>query len=524
MTGSAAASGAAPGAAARKATALAVPLLGIMGGIQTADPTIASTALVESARALQMDAGLQAIAASISTLMLAATVITTGLLADRIGRRLLLVLALALSALGDLIVAVAVDPALFLTGRALAGVGLGAVYGASFAYIRAVVPQGKIAAAMGSFAAFNAVSMIVVSFIGGSLASVDWRLAFIVVPVVTLISISAVLAVLPRQPRSARGPADVAGQVVLALGIVGVLYGISHAGAGMTSPLTWAPLLAGLVLLVLFVIVEKRGAHPFFPIELFRNPGFLAAVGMGIAFNFAQAVGILQLANIWQYVYGFSTVEVSLGQLPVTVISVAASIYIGRRLSAGLSPATAIVISGAASVLGFLAFALILISHEFWFFLPGMLLIGFGMSGLVPYGALVLRLAPPAQFGAVTSSRTTIGQFGYAVGLSGSMILVDAITREGVIHRLKDAGVTPARYGEALDAIYAYAQNGTVPSGDNGTALLQGAAASYEVAFVTTMVVTAAIVGVLSLLTVFALRRFERTLPASKPTSPSPAS
>lgn len=153
-----------------------------------------------------MDAGLQAIAASISTLMLAATVITTGLLADRIGRRLLLLLALALSALGDLIVAVAVDPALFLTGRALAGVGLGAVYGASFAYIRAVVPQGKIAAAMGSFAAFNAVSMIVVSFIGGSLASVDWRLAFIVVPVVTLMSIPAVLAVLPRQPRSARGP------------------------------------------------------------------------------------------------------------------------------------------------------------------------------------------------------------------------------------------------------------------------------------------------------------------------------
>ncbi|MEO2129778.1 MAG: helix-turn-helix domain-containing protein [Microbacterium sp.] len=276
----------------------------------------------------------------------------------------------------------------------------------------------------------------------------------------------------------------------------------------MTSPLTWAPLLAGLLFLGIFVVVEKRGAHPFFPIELFRNPGFVAAVGMGVAFNLAQAVGILQLANIWQYVYGFSTVEVSLGQLPVTIISVAASLYIGRRLSAGLSQATAIMISGGASLLGFLAFALILISHEFWFFLPGMLLIGFGMSGLVPYGALVLRLAPAAQFGAVTSSRTTIGQFGYAVGLSGSMVLVDALTRDGVIHRLKDAGVTPARYGEALDAIYAYTQNGTIPSGSNGTALLQGAAASYEVAFVTTMVVTAAIVGVLSLLTVIALRRF----------------
>lgn len=498
----------------RRQAALAIPLLGIMGGIQTADPTIASTALVESARALQMDAGLQAIAASVSTLMLAATVISTGLLADRIGRRLLLTLALALSALGDLIVAAAFDPSLFLLGRALAGIGLGAVYGASFAYIRAVVKPDRIAAAMGSFAAFNAVSMIVVSFVGGSLASVDWRLAFLAVPAVTLLSIVAVAFVLPKQPRTASGPADALGQILLALGIIGVLYGVSHAGEGVTSPLTWAPLALGIVLLALFAFAERRGAHPFFPMQLFRNPGFLAAIGMGIAFNLAQAVGILQLANIWQYVYGFSTVEVSLGQLPVTVISVAASIYIGRRLSAGLSPATAILISGGATVVGFLAFALILISHEFWFFLPGMLLIGFGMSGLVPYGALVLRLAPPAQFGAVTSSRTTIGQFGYAVGLSASMVLVDALTRGGVIHRLKDAGVTPARYGEALDAIYAYTQNGTVPSGSNGTALLQGAAASYEVAFVTTMVVTAAVVGVLSALTIIAYRRFEKTLAA----------
>lgn len=121
----------------RRQTALAIPLLGIMGGVQTADPTIASTALVESARALQMDAGLQAIAASVSTLMLAATVISTGLL-----------------------------------------------------------PTGSA--------------------------------------------------------------------------------GVSHAGEGLTSPLTWAPLASGAALLALFAVVELRGAHPFFPMQLFRNPGFLA--------------------------------------------------------------------------------------------------------------------------------------------------------------------------------------------------------------------------------------------------------
>ena len=52
---------------------------------------------------------------------------------------------------------------------------------------------------------------------------------------------------------------------------------MSHAGEGLTSPLTWAPLASGAALLALFAVVELRGAHPFFPMQLFRNPGFLAA-------------------------------------------------------------------------------------------------------------------------------------------------------------------------------------------------------------------------------------------------------
>ncbi|HAM13795.1 MAG TPA: MFS transporter, partial [Microbacterium sp.] len=51
---------------------------------------------------------------------------------------------------------------------------------------------------------------------------------------------------------------------------------MSHAGEGLTSPLTWAPLASGAALLALFAVVELRGAHPFFPMQLFRNPGFLA--------------------------------------------------------------------------------------------------------------------------------------------------------------------------------------------------------------------------------------------------------
>lgn len=191
------------------------------------------------------------------------------------------------------------------------------------------------------------------------------------------------------------------------------------------------------------------------------------------------------------------------------MVSVAASIVVGRLISRGLSPITAVTVAGAASVLGFLSLLLTLTTSSFLAFLPALVLIGFGMSGLVPYGSLILRLAPPEHFGAVTSSRTTIGQIGYSIGLSVSMVTVDALTRGGVIRRLEDAGVPPARTGQSLDAIQAYVRTGTTPSGQDGAPLLQDAAASYHVAFAITMVATAAVVAVL----ITAYRRWERSLP-----------
>lgn len=485
-----------------------VLLLGIMSGIQSADPTIASTALLDSSRALGMTAGTQTIAASISTLMLAATVISTGLLADRIGRKRLLILALLTSIAGDLVAALAFDPLSYMIGRALAGVGLGAVFGASFAYVRAVVPASRVPAAMGMFGAAGMVGTIAASFSGGALASVDWRLAFLVVPLTCAALIVATALMLPKQPRQATGSMDILGQALLAFGLIGVLYGISHAGIGLDKPLTWAPFLIGAVLLALFTLREVRSAHGFYPVALFANLGFIAAVCMGLAFNFAQAVSTLQFANIWQFVYGFNTVEVSMAQLPLAAASVASALWVGRLLTRGMSPAKVVAFTGMSAVAGFVLLSLVLFTQSFWAFLPALLLIGLGMGGMVPYGSLILQLAPPAQFGAVTSSRTTIGQIGYSIGLSGGMILIDALSHGTIVARLREAGVPASRTGTALDAISQYTTHKTVPPGVDGKAILVDAAVGYKQAFVVTMIVSAAIIAVLCAVAVIAYRRW----------------
>lgn len=298
---------------AKRASVLAVPLLGFMGGVQGSAPNVASTALVGASRTLEMTGSTQALAASMQTLAIAATVITTGLMADRLGRRRVLMAALIVGGAGTIVVSIAAAAWMYMLGLAIVGVGLGAVYGASFAYIKAVVRPERLAAAMGTFTAVVMVTTLVVTFIGGSLTSVNWRIAYLIFPVCSLIALILVPILLPKEPAVKGGSLDVAGQLLLGLGVISFLYSVSQFAKSMTSPATLVPLAVGVVLLAAFAVWESKYSEHFFPMQLFRSPVFLAALCFGFIYNFGTSVGFLQVTNLWQYINGLKTSEVSLG-------------------------------------------------------------------------------------------------------------------------------------------------------------------------------------------------------------------
>jgi MFS family permease len=150
----------------RSAHTLAIPLLGVLAAVQGSAPNIAATALVGASRGLDMVGGDQALAASMQTLAIAASVITTGLLADRIGRRRMLIAALVTGLVGQLIVAAAPMPLVYILGQAVTGVGLGAVYAAAFAYIQVLAAPGRLPAAVATFAACSGAAGVLFTFSG----------------------------------------------------------------------------------------------------------------------------------------------------------------------------------------------------------------------------------------------------------------------------------------------------------------------------------------------------------------------
>ena len=493
-----------------RVSALAVPLLAVMGGIQVVDPAISSVALVKASNDLGLSASTQALAAGIATIALAATVIPLGLVADRRGRRAVLMAALLLAAAGDLVAAASPDAAVYLLGRVLAGVGLGAVFGAAYAYVRTVAGD-RLAAALGTFGALSGLVALVAGFLGGALANSSWRLAYLVVPVLSLASLLAVRPLLPRVPRLRGGKVDYLGLALIAVATVGILLGVSNASNRLAAAGTWAPVLVGLAALGLFALVERRSDHAAFPIGLFARPVFVAAVVAGLGWDLAQAVATLQLSNVWQYVERYSTVAVAAGQLPLTLTVMVGALVVGRRLGAGASARSVLGLGFAAMALGFGSLLLVRPGSAYLVFLPALLLVGLGLAcASVTQAKLYMAEAPAAEFGPVTSSKLTVGQFGYALGLASSSVLVSRLTFGGVTRRLLAAGVPPGETGQGLDAVVVFVRTQARPSDLAGQLALKQAAPSYVHAFGVAMLATAAFMLVVGAACVLLLRRPRR--------------
>ncbi len=404
----------------------------------------------------------------------------------------MLMAALVFAVVGDLIVAIAPSSGFFLLGRAVAGVGLGAIFGAAFAYLRAVVPADKIPGAMGIFGASIGVFTLVFTFVGGSLSGIDWRVAFLMIPIASLICFFLVPIILPAQEPVSKGKQDILGQVFLALGVIAFLYGVSHLGDSLTDLLTWGPLIGGVLLLVAFFIYESRNINRFFPVNLFKSRIFIAAVIVGLVYNFGTAVSFLQITNLWQYVNGESTSVVSIWQLGLLIPGIFGALVFGRLMVKGMSNRRALLIAGFAISIGMLWLAFFNAATSYWLFLPGLIILGAGLTvSSLPYGNLIMKEAPPAYFGPVTSSRTTIGQFFYAIGLALSTVIIDKITIGGTADTLTTAGVPPTQIGTALDSVNAYAAQSTAPTTSLGKQALAAAADSYGTGFATVMIIGA---------------------------------
>jgi MFS family permease len=191
----------------------------------------------------------------------------------------MLLVGVAWFALASLLCGLAPNLLVLVLARALQGVGGALLTPGSLAILQASFREQDRARASGRGPA-SAASPVpsVRSPAGWLVETVGWRWVFFLNLPLAAVVILVALRHVPESsdPEMARG-LDVPGAVLAALGLAGLTYGlIAWPDRGFGSPVVWGSLLAGVVGLVAFVVVESRSASPMLPLEVFRNRLFTA--------------------------------------------------------------------------------------------------------------------------------------------------------------------------------------------------------------------------------------------------------
>jgi DHA2 family integral membrane protein (MFS transporter) len=362
-------------------------------------------------------------------LVFAGLLITMGVLGDRLGRKKVLLFGMVAFGITSALCSFAQDSSQLIMFRGLMGIGAAAVQPQTLSIIQNVFEPHERAKAIGIWAGASGVAIALGPITGGALLKYFWwgSIFLVNVPIV-IVGVIAIVLLVPESKNPQPGRLDPAGVLLSIVALVLLVFGIIEGGNSndWLSVKALGAIVAGVVLLALFVYLQERSTHPTIDISLFKNRAFAAGCGV-IAVTFFVLMGAtFYLAYFMQAVRGYTPLAAG-----IALIAVAGAVMImsplSARLAARFGPNR---VSGAGMLLfgaAMCGYALVGQHTGQWAIEVLMVLMGSGM-GLVmgPSTNAVMGAVPREKAGAGSSVNNTVRQTAGALGVAilGSILAV----------------------------------------------------------------------------------------------------
>ncbi len=414
---------------------LTLAVLGVTQLMVTLDATIINIALPRAQVALSFSAADREWVVTAYALSFGSLLLLGGRLGDLWGRRTALLVGLVGFAGASAVGGAATSFTMLVSARAVQG-AFGAILApaALAALTTAFTDPDERARAFSIYGALAGSGAAIGLILGGALTQwASWRWCLYVNLVFALV---AVVGVIPLVP-GGRGPyhrhVDLLGAVLGSAGLFGVVYGLSHAvTASWSATLSWGSIVAGAVVLVLFVLAERRSSHPLLPLRVVLDRARGGSLAGLFLTNLALFGAGLFLAYYLENSLGYSPLRTGIAFLPmVAAIAVSAQVAAARLIT--LSGPRPLVPAGMLlAALGLILFTRLPLRADYLGdVLPGLVLLGLGL-GLVfaPGIATATGRVAPADAGAASASVNTVQQVGGSVGTALlNTLAVDATAR-----------------------------------------------------------------------------------------------
>lgn len=351
---------------------------------------------------------------------------------DLVGRRRMWLLGFAGSAFASLLCGFAPNVGFLILFRALAAIGSAAVIPSSMALIATAFEPDERVKALGWWSMTIAVSPLLGVILGGFVvADLGWRWLFYLQFPFSLVALLLGVAVLRESHGDRDSGFDVAGCALSIAGLGSLLLVLNRGPVGAWTwgaPISVVTGACAVVLLVAFVLVEKRSPSPILPVQYFSRRRFSAAVSANFFANFAYMGGffITSLMLAEPGIFGYQADQVALAISP-RAASLGIMGPIGGYLAARYGGRRMATLGMIAILASMVALAQLEPHAAYLAILPGLVLSGIGL-GLVapPSAATVTNEAAPEDLAAASGALNMGASIGSSIGIAGMQAVLVA--------------------------------------------------------------------------------------------------
>jgi len=380
-------------------------------------------------------------------LFLSALILVGGALGDVYGRRRMFVAGTAIFAAASVACAIAQSMEQLVIARCVQGIGAALMVPESLALISAEFEPETRGKAIGTWAAFSAISGAVGPVLGGAIAQgFSWRWVFLLnAPVAVVVIFLSVRCVRESRDESAGKHIDVAGAALATLALGALTYALIQLQAGFGDRVALVIGAASPILLALFIVYEARAHAPMLPLRFFESRDFSAAnaytfllyAGLGGSLFFVP----FDLINVQHY----TPVEAGAAMLPMTTI-----IFLFSRYSGALQNrfgASAMLTAGAlVASAGFGLFALAGEGRSYWAsFFPASVVLGTGGALFVaPLTTTVMNSLETAHAGVASGVNNAIARAAALVAVAALGLVLSSVFYRSYDARAGRLSLAPA--------------------------------------------------------------------------------
>lgn len=410
------------------------------------DSTVVNVALPTLQRELRADAASVQWVIEAYALFLAALILVGGSLSDRLGRKRIFAIGVALFALASMACGLAPSIQVLILARAVQGIGGALLVPCSLAILTAYFPEDQRGAAIGSWSAFTTITTAVGPVLGGWLVQVaSWRWVFFINAPVAVLTLVILFASVPESygEDASAGRMDWVGASLATLGLGALTFGLVQSSAwGLRDPRVGVTVVLGVLALGTFVLIEFRREHAgrpaMVPPSLFRSGTFSGANLLTLLLYGALGGALYFIPFDLQQVQGYSAAQAGAALLPFTVVVFLLSRWAGG-LVARVGARLPLMIGPVIVAAGFLLYARIGIGGSYWTtFFPAVSIMALGMAIVIaPLTTAVMNAVGAERSGVASGINNAVSRTAGLLAIALFNLLIVAIFTALYSHALQ---------------------------------------------------------------------------------------